>query len=144
MWALSSRSASVLRVDPQDGDVTDTISIAGRSGADAPYPVAIAASSRAVWVLNGNTATVTQIDPRNLGVVTTVPIGVDRVPTDIAASGNTAWVSNGDGSIARIDAGARGAKEIRVGESLERVAAAGSTVWVTTTAFDQKLPGGAG
>ena len=144
MWALSSRSASVLRVDPHDGGVTDTISIAGRSGADAPYPVAIAASSRAVWVLNGNTATVTQIDPRTLGVVTTVPIGVDRVPTDIAASGNTAWVSNGDGSIARIDAGAREAKEIRVGESLERVAAAGATVWVTTTAFDQKLPGGAG
>jgi hypothetical protein len=144
VWALSSRSASVLRVDPQDGDVTDTISIARRSGADAPYPVAIAASSRAVWVLNGNTATVTQIDPRTLGVVTTVPIGVDRVPTDIAASGDTAWVSNGDGSIARIDAGARAAKEIRVGESLERVAAAGATVWVTTTAFDQKLPGGAG
>jgi Protein kinase domain len=144
VWALSSRSASVLRVDPQDGGVTDTISIAGRSGADAPYPVAIAASSRAVWVLNGNTATVTQIDPRTLGVVTTVPIGVDRVPTDIAASGNTAWVSNADGSIARIDAGAGDAKEIPVGESLERVAAAGATVWVTTTAFDQKLPGGAG
>jgi Protein kinase domain len=144
VWALSSGSASVLRVDPRRGDVTDTISIAGRSGADAPYPVAIAASSRAVWVLNGNTATVTQIDPRTLGVVTTVPIGVDRVPTDIAASGDTAWVSNGDGSIARIDAGARAAKEIRVGESLERVAAAGATVWVTTTAFDQKLPGGAG
>jgi hypothetical protein len=144
VWALSSRSASVLRVDPRHGAVTDTISIAARSGADAPFPKAIAASSRAVWVLNGNTATVTQIDPRTLGVVTTVPIGVDRVPTDIAASGNTAWVSNGDGSIARIDAGARGAKEIRVGESLERVAAAGATVWVTTTAFDQKLPGGAG
>jgi Protein kinase domain len=144
VWALSSRSASALRVDPRGGDVTDTISIAGRSGPDAPYPVAIAASSRAVWVLNGNTATVTQIDPRTLGVVTTVPIGVDRVPTDIAASGDTAWVSNGDGSIARIDAGARAAKEIRVGESLERVAAAGATVWVTTTAFDQKLPGGAG
>ena len=144
VWALSSRSATVLRVDPNDGGVTDTISIAGRSGADAPYPVAIAASSRAVWVLNGNTATVTQIDPRTLGVVTTTPIGVDRVPTDIAARGNAAWVSNGDGSIARVDAGARAAKEIRVGESLERVAAAGATVWVTTTAFDQKLPGGAG
>jgi Protein kinase domain len=144
VWALSSRTASVLRVDPRDGAVTDEISIAARSRADAPFPVAIAASSRAVWVLNGNTATVTQIDPHNLGVVTTIPIGVDRVPTDIAASGDTAWVSNGDGSIARIKTGAGEAKEIRVGESLERVAAAGATVWVTTTAFDQKLPGGAG
>jgi Protein kinase domain len=144
VWALSSRSASLLRVDPDDGRVTDTISIVARSSAERPFPVAVAASERAVWVLNGNAATVTQIDPQTLGVVTTIPIGVDRVPTDIAASGSTAWVSNGDGSIARIEAGAGGAKEIRVGESLERVAAAGATVWVTTTAFDQKLPGGAG
>jgi hypothetical protein len=144
VWALSSRSASVLRVDPNDGRVTDTVSIAARSGAEGPFPVAVAATSRAVWVLNGNTATVTQIDPRTLGVVTTIPIGVDRVPTDIAASGSTAWVSNGDGSIARVEAGSGAAREIRVGESLERVAADGPTVWVTTTAFDQKLPGGSG
>jgi hypothetical protein len=144
VWALSSRSASVLRVNPRDGAVTDTVSIAARSGAEAPFPVAIAATSRAVWVLNGNTATVTQIDPRTLGVVTTIPIGVDRVPTDIAATGGTAWISNGDGSLARVRAGARAADELRVGESLERVAATGDTVWVTTTAFDQKLPGGSG
>jgi hypothetical protein len=66
------------------------------------------------------------------------------VPTDIAATRATAWVSNADGSLARVEAGARVAEVIRVGESLERVAAGGSTVWVTTTAFDQKLPGGAG
>jgi hypothetical protein len=142
VWALSSRSASVLRIDPVDGRVTDTIAIAARSGAEGPFPVAIAASSRAVWILNGNTATITQVDPGTLAVVTTIPIGVDRVPTDIAASGGSAWVSNGDGSVARIDEGALAAREIRVGESLERVAAAGGTVWVTTTAFDQKLPGG--
>jgi DNA-binding beta-propeller fold protein YncE len=144
VWALSSDSASVLRIDPKNGRVTDRVSIAARAGAEGPFPVAIAASSRAVWVLNGNTAAVTQIDPGALGVVTTIPIGVDRVPTDIAASGGTAWVSNGDGSIARIHMGARAAKEIRVGESLERIAADGSTVWVTATAFDRKLPGGGG
>jgi hypothetical protein len=144
VWALSSGSATVLRVDPRDGRVTDTVSIAARSGAGSPFPMAVAATSRAVWVLNGNTATVTQIDPGTLGVVTTIPIGVDRVPTDIAATGGTAWVSNGDGSLARVEAGTNAAEEVHVGESLERVAAAGPTVWVTTTAFDQKLPGGAG
>jgi hypothetical protein len=144
VWAISSRSATVLRVDPRNGTPTDRMSIVARPGADAPSPRAIAATSRAVWVLNGNTATVTQIDPGTLGVVTTIPIGVDRVPTDIAATGATAWVSNADGSLARVRAGARVAEMIRVGESLERVAAGGGTVWVTTTAFDQKLPGGAG
>jgi DNA-binding beta-propeller fold protein YncE len=144
IWAITSRSATVVRMDPHDGTVTDRVSIAPRPGAEAPFPVAVAATTRAVWVLNGNTATVTQIDPGTRRVVKTIPIGVDRVPTDIAASGATAWVSNADGSLARVEAGARGATEIRVGESLERVAAEGGTVWVTTTAFDQKLPGGAG
>jgi len=144
VWAISSRSATVVRVDPSSGAVTDRVSIVARRGAEAPFPIAIAATSRAVWVLNGNTATVTEIDPRTLGVVTTIPIGVDRVPTDITATGATAWVTNGDGSLARVDAGSDRAREVQVGESLERVAAAGSTVWVTTTAFDQKLPGGAG
>jgi DNA-binding beta-propeller fold protein YncE len=144
VWALSSRSAMLLRVDADTGRVTDRVPIAARPRAEGPFPVAIAASARNVWVLNGNTATVTQIDARTLGVTATIPIGVDRVPTDIAATAGTAWVSNGDGSVARIDAGARTASEIRVGESLERVAAAGATVWVTTTAFDHKLPGGAG
>jgi streptogramin lyase len=144
VWAISSSSATVMRVDARNRTVTDQISIAARPGTEAPSPAAIAATSRAVWVLNGNTATVTQIDPGTLGVVTTIPIGVDRVPTDIAASGAVAWVSNADGSLARVAAGASAAKEIRVGESLERVAATEGTVWVTTTAFDQKLPGGAG
>jgi DNA-binding beta-propeller fold protein YncE len=144
VWALSSRSASVLRVDARSGRVTDRIPLVTRRGGEAPFPVAIAAAAGSVWVLNGNTASVTQIDGRTLRVGSTIPIGIDRVPTDIAASGDTAWISNGDGSVARIEAGARRAREIRVGESLERVAAAGATVWVTTTAFDHKLPGGAG
>jgi Protein kinase domain len=143
-WAISSRTATVMRVDPRDGGITDRISIVARPGAEAPFPVAIAATRRAVWVLNGNTATVTQIDPRSLGVITTIPIGVDRAPSDIAASAATAWVSNADGSLARIEAGGRAVREMSVGESLDRVAAGGRTVWVTTTAFDQRLPGGAG
>jgi hypothetical protein len=144
VWAISSSSATVVRIAPRDGTVTDRVPIAARRGAASPLPVAIAATSRAVWVLNGNTATVTQIDPDTLGVVGTIPIGVDRIPTDIAASRATAWVSNADGSLARVEEGASAAQETRVGESLERVAAEGATVWVTTTAFDQKLPGGAG
>ncbi len=142
-WAISSRSATVVRVDPSTMRVTDQVPIAGRPGVGAPFPLAIAATSQAVWVLNGNTANVTRIDPRTRGVVRTIPIGVDRVPTDIAAARRTAWVANGDGSLSRLDVGAGAAKSIWVGESLERVAVEGSRVWVTTTAFDQKLPGGA-
>jgi hypothetical protein len=144
VWGMSSRSATVMRVNPRTGSVTDRIAITPRPGAEAPAPIAIAATSRAVWVLNGNTASVTQIDPANLGVVTTTPIGVDRVPLDLAAAGGAAWIANGDGSISEVKAGAGAARSIWVGESLERVAVDGGRVWATTTAFDQKLPGGAG
>ena len=144
VWAISSRSATVVRVDPRLGAVTDRVSIVARGGDDAPFPVGIAATTRAVWVLNGNTATVTRIDPRTLGVVSTTPIGVERVPTDIAGAGGTAWVANADGSLSRVEERSSEAKSIEVGESLERVAVDGATVWLTTTALDQKLPGGAG
>ena len=143
VWAIGSRSATVARVDPRKGVVTDRVSIAGRAGADSPVPVSIAATSRAVWVLNSNTATVTRIDPRTVSVVTTVPVDVDRAPMDIAATGETAWVANGDGSVSRLDVGSTSARSIRVGESLERVAVDDARVWATATAFDQKLPGGA-
>jgi DNA-binding beta-propeller fold protein YncE len=147
VWAISSRSATVVRVDPRAAARRGrpaTISIGARSGSGSPYPIAIAATDHAVWVLNGNTTTVTRIDPRTLSVLATIPLAADRVPSDIAASGRTAWVANGDGSLSRIEENARAARSIRIGESLERVAVDGRRVWVTTTAFDQKLPGGAG
>jgi hypothetical protein len=72
----------------------------------------------------------------------TVELGIDREPADIAASGRTAWVANFDGSLSRIDGRSSTPKSIWVGGSLERVSATPSTVWATTTALDQKLPGG--
>jgi hypothetical protein len=143
VWAVGSRAAAVFRVDP-DGKLGASVPLDGRSGRTGQFPVAIAATGFGVWVLDGNGGTVTRLDPRTLEVAATTRLALDRVPSDIAASGRTAWVSNGDGSLSRIDAGAAVAKSVRVGESLERVAAGAGRVWVTTTAFDQRLPGGAG
>ena len=144
VWAIGSRSDTVLRLDARTGSVEDTIRLPKPAGGGSQFPIAIAVTPRAVWVLNGDTASVVRLDPGSGSVAATIPLAADRVPSDIAASGRTAWVTNGDGSLSRIEIGARGAKSIRVGESLERVAAAGGRVWVTTTAFDQRLPGGAG
>jgi hypothetical protein len=133
-----------MRVDPQRAAVSDRITLAGRPGGNAPFPIGIAATADAVWVLNGNTATTTQIDPVSRAIVRNVELGVERVPNDIAAAGQTAWVANGDGTLSRVDAGAATARSIWVGESLEEVATNGRRVWATTIALDQKLPGGAG
>ena len=143
VWAVGSRAAAVFRIDPETGRLGARADLSARSAAAKQFPVAIAATGFGVWVLDGNGGTVTRLDPRTLEVAATTRLALDRVPSDIAASGRTAWVPNGDGSLSRIDAGAAVAKSVRVGESLERVAAGAGRVWVTTTVFDQRLPGGA-
>jgi class 3 adenylate cyclase len=144
VWAVSARPARVVRVDIRTSRVTDVIPIVTRSSFDAPFPIAIATTPGSVWVLNGNTATVTRIDAHQRGIVDTVPIGMDRSPRDIAASGRTVWVANGDGSLSYLRAGDRTASSRWIGQSLGGVAAEGDTVWVTSTALDQRLPGGEG
>jgi streptogramin lyase len=144
VWAISARRPGVLRIDPRTNRVTDRIPIVARSGEEAPFPAGIAATAEAVWVLNANTATVVRIDPRTRGIAAVVPIGVDRVPNEIAAAGRTAWVANEDGTLSRIDEDAREARSVWVGESLRDVAAHGSRLWVGTASLDQQLPGGAG
>jgi DNA-binding SARP family transcriptional activator len=143
VWAISSRTASVLRVDARSRAVTDRIPIA-RAGDEAPFPVAVAAAADAIWVLNENTASVTRIDPRTRGIDATISIGIDRVPNAIAATEGAAWVANEDGTLSRIAAGGDSATTDWVGESLREVAVDGDRVWVATTALDQQMPGGAG
>jgi DNA-binding SARP family transcriptional activator len=142
VWAVSTKVPSLLRFDPATGAVTDRLPIVARGGQDAPFPVGLAVTSDAVWILSTNTATVTRVDPRTTGIVATIPVGVDRVPNEIAAAGTTAWVANDDGTLSRL--GADAPRSLWVGESLRSVAITRSRVWVTTTALDQRLPGGAG
>jgi DNA-binding beta-propeller fold protein YncE len=145
VWAFSGRRATVVRIDPARGAVTDEVRIVARRGSQAPFPIGIASTAEAVWVLNGNTASVSRIDPETRGVTATVAIGVDRVPRHIAAAGRTVWVANFDGTLSRIDAGGDRATSLWVGESLSMGAGEGNgqRVWVTTAALDQELPGGA-
>ena len=143
IWAMASRAATVFRIDAASGRLGARVVLGERSGPAGQFPIAIAATGFGVWVLDGNGGTVTRLDPRTLEVAATTRLPIDRVPSDIAADGRTAWVSNGDGSLARLDAGAAAPDSTHLGESLERVAAGAGSVWVTTTAFDQKLPGGA-
>jgi DNA-binding SARP family transcriptional activator len=144
VWAFNSKTATVIRIDPRTGAVTDPIRIATRRGSDKPYPVGIATTPGTVWVLNGNTATVSRIDVAQGGVRDTVAIGMDRLPRGIGASGRTVWVANFDGSVSRIAPGRVTPSSIWIGESLGGVVADGARVWVTTTALDQQLPGGKG
>ena len=144
LWAVSGPGRAVLRLDPATGAPAKRIELAGRARAETPYPAAVAVAGGQVWVLNRNTATVVRIDASTDSIAAVVPIGVDRVPNAIAADGQSAWIANGDGSLARIDASSTTARTVWVGESVGNVAIGGGRLWVTTTTLDHHLPGGAG
>jgi len=144
VWAISASRASVLRIDPRTNAVTDRVVLVTRPGENAPLPTRIVASPAAVWVLSRNIATVTRIDPQTRGVAAVIPIGVDRSPNEIAATGEAAWVANEDGTLSRIADEATSADSLWVGGAVREVAVAADRVWVATTALDQQLQGGRG
>jgi DNA-binding beta-propeller fold protein YncE len=142
VWAFSGSDATIVRVDPRTGAITDEIPIVGRPGSEAPAPIAIAATAAAVWVLNGNTATVSRIDARTRGVTGTIPLAIEASPRDIEAGAGAVWVSSFDGSITRIPPNGGEPRAGFVGESLVGVAASARHLWVAAVALDQQIPGG--
>jgi branched-chain amino acid transport system substrate-binding protein len=131
IWTISGRAAAVYRIDPKTLRVTDRIPIVSRSGAEAPYPIAIRVGLGSVWVLNANVATVTRIDAIVRGVTATVPIGVERGPMRLVVGAGAAWVANGDGTLSRIDGETNFASRTAIGHRLLDVVAGRGGVWVT-------------
>jgi streptogramin lyase len=73
---------------------------------DSPFPIAVRIGTRSVWTLNANTESVTRIDRRLDGIAATAEIGQGRAPAQIApGAGNTLWVADSDGTVARIEGG---------------------------------------
>jgi DNA-binding beta-propeller fold protein YncE len=128
VWAIGGPSASVLRIDPRRGTVSDRIRIVSRSDYDAPYPIQIEAGEGAVWVLSANTATVSRIDPRRRDVTTTVPVGAEHLPRRLAVGDATVWVAGGDGTLVRIDTRTEAVRTAIVARGLNDVAVAGGRV----------------
>ena len=133
VWAISGAAATAIRLD-HHGRVTTRIQIVSKPGFESPYPLVVETGEGFVWVLNGNTATVTKIDPQQRGVAATIPIGIDRGPVRLAVGAGAAWVANGDGTLARIDARTNAIDIISVAHRLKDVAVFESTVWVTAAA----------
>jgi branched-chain amino acid transport system substrate-binding protein len=132
VWVASGKTGSVLAIDPHSGAVVQSESVVDRSGSSSPYPADIAVADGYVWVLDANTASVTKIDPRRRGIVATVLLGVDRQPRSIAAGSGAAWVADGDGTLARIDAATGALAVIPVGRELLDVAVAKGRVWLAS------------
>jgi YVTN family beta-propeller protein len=108
------------------------IRIVNRTGATAPFPVAVAVGEGGVWVLNGNTQIVSKVDPQLGGVSATIPLGIGSNPNDIATGGGGVWVANsGNGTLTRIDPDSNDPDTIPVGSSPAGVAVGGGRVWAS-------------
>jgi DNA-binding SARP family transcriptional activator/DNA-binding beta-propeller fold protein YncE len=136
VWAISGKSAEVLRVDPQTRKVTMRLTLVDTPGLESAFPRAIAVSGAYVWVLNGNTGALTKIDPRARSVVSSTRVGVERVPAQLAADAGAVWVANGDGTLARVDAESDDVSFYDVGRTLRDVAVGAGAVWATNRLAD--------
>ena len=142
LWAISRRDATVVRIDPGTGKVTDELRLVGRPDAETPAPIAVTVTDRAVWVLNANTATVTRIDAPSLSVAATIPIALESSPRDIEAGAGAVWVSSFDGTVTRIPVGRGEPRSTFLGASLIGIAGSASRVWAAAIALDQQVAGG--
>ena len=116
IWVTSSSGGgSVVRLDPESHDVTDTIEVGNG-------PVGIAVGAGAVWVANSLDGTVSRIDPATGEVVDTIPVG--NTPTGVAFGAGAVWVTNADdrsvSKIDPVDRRGRAADRRRRGRALDR------------------------
>jgi DNA-binding beta-propeller fold protein YncE len=131
VW-LASGSKSIVRIDPNTGEVTTAP--AGRR-VDA-----VAAAGGAVWALSSRSASVLRVDARTGRVTERVPIAAPPradapFPVAIAATAGTVWVLNGNtATVTQIDArtlSVIATVPIGVDRVPTDVAASGGTAWVS-------------
>jgi YVTN family beta-propeller protein len=123
LWVTSTDQQTVSRVDPDSGEVRQTIQVG--SGASA-----VAADDRGVWVTNSLAGTVSRIDPRTNGVVQAIAVG--GTPDAVALDRRTVWVANKDAqTVTRLDArtGARLGR-LPAGPSTQALAVGAGSLWV--------------
>jgi YVTN family beta-propeller protein len=95
LWVTSADEHSVSRVEPDTGDVRQTIPVGNGSSA-------VAADDHGAWAANSLDDTVSRIDPRTNTVVQTIPVGGE--PVAVALGPRSVWVASRDGqSITRLD-----------------------------------------
>lgn len=95
IWAAIKDDNKVVRVDPSNGKILDTIVVGGQ-------PVSIASGEKGIWIANSGDGTVTRIDPATSTVTATIPVTGKLESITVGRGG--VWVANSTGnSIVRID-----------------------------------------
>jgi DNA-binding SARP family transcriptional activator len=142
LWAISRNDATLVRIDPANGRVTDEVRLVGHPGSETPAPIALTVAGSAVWVLNANTATVTRVDAASLAVTQTISIALESSPRDIEAGAGAVWVSSFDGTVTRLPTGPGDPRSTFLAASLIGIAGSPDRVWAAAIALDQQVAGG--
>ena len=123
LWAVDPANSAVVRLDPGDASVRDTIPV----GAD---PRAVVSSFGSAWVANGGDGTISRVSPERGAVVQTLAGG--NGPSALAAGAGSIWVAATlDSAIVRIDPRAgRVRATIPVSSAPTGLAFAAGSLWV--------------
>jgi serine/threonine-protein kinase len=99
VWVSSAiDEGTVMRLDPDTGEVLDTIAVGGR-------PKEMVEANGFLWVVNERSNNVMRIDPKRAKRVG-APIDVGDTPVGLAVGGGALWVSNNrSNDVSRIDPG---------------------------------------
>ena len=128
-WVTSYDNGTLLRIDPSESAVVQTIQVG-----HGPTGVAVAAGD--VWVADTLDNDLARVDASTDEVVQKIPVGTN--PGDVTAGAGAVWVANqGDGTVSRVDpltGAVLGAS--RVGPSPSGIAVGDGAVWVALSGAD--------
>lgn len=124
IWAVLGDADAMVRIDPGDRRVTQTVRGLGRG------PQALAVLGEDLWVVALGEKVVTRVDMRTAQAGHQIPVGID--PVAVAAGPSGVWVANsGDNTVVRIDPSTeRVDAPVFVGDGPAALALDGTTLWV--------------
>jgi ABC-type transport system substrate-binding protein/DNA-binding SARP family transcriptional activator/streptogramin lyase len=122
-WATSYDNGTLLRIDPSESAVVQTVDVGhGATG--------VAVQAGDVWVADTLENQLTRVNAATDTVVQQIPVGAS--PGDVAAGAGAVWVANtGDGTVSRVDPLTGGVIGVTpVGPSPSGIAVGDGSVWV--------------
>ncbi len=121
LW-VTSRDGTLTRIDPERGEVVDTVAI----GTEL---VDVVVAESGVWTSDLGSNTVTRLDPDTMA---TVAVDVGAGQRDIARGFGAIWVAVTSGEVARIDTDTNDVTSIVLGPDPTGITTDGESVFVRT------------
>ncbi len=124
VWVSSNTGNALVRVDPATNKVASSTPI-------GPKPRFLAYGAGSIWVLNQGDGTVSRIDAKSSKLLATIHAGIPGHGGEIAFGGGSAWATETEFPLTRIDAKTNKVIAQWHGAGGDSVRYAFGTVWLT-------------